>query len=93
MNKTDASFGFSWLKKKFDVDQVREVEPVENIRGLREWGGWGLRKNLRWETGFIARNGPGARVVLEKKNGGSGEVYVFNCEDPATVCSLLKPSD
>ena len=97
------SFGYNTglTCKTTNRGDIVQATPVPHVRGLLEWGGWGIRLNLRGETGYIAKNGPAVRVVLQKNRHSDEEavssaeensktsVYVFNCEDPSTVCDLL----
>ena len=74
------------------------------MNGLTEWGGWGLRYNLKWETGYIVKNGPAVRIEVRGSkgsddNGDAGEnasmkrkVYVFNTDQPQRVCDILNGS-
>jgi hypothetical protein len=66
------------------------VEAIEHINGLCEWGGYGIRKQLPdWETGYIARNGPGVRMTFLDGNSGKELAVTFSCKDPDTVVTLL----
>jgi hypothetical protein len=80
-------FGYSsgLTRKSMDRSLLLSAEPIEYINGLLQWGGWGIRKNLRWETGYVASNGPAVRIKT-RDNGGT---YVFNCKDPQLVCQIL----
>ena len=74
-----------------EVDRklIQKAEIVEHINGLLQWGGWGYRKNLRFETGYITRNGPGVRLTYKTHEGGKDYVMVFNCKDPEKLCRIL----
>lgn len=80
-------FGYSsgLTHKRMDRSLVLSAEPIGHVNGFSQWGGWGIRKNLRWETGYIASNGPAVRVKTKDKGG----TYVFNCKDPQLVCQIL----
>uniref|UniRef100_A0A7R9WSE5 Uncharacterized protein n=1 Tax=Craspedostauros australis TaxID=1486917 RepID=A0A7R9WSE5_9STRA len=89
-------FGYSMSlsQKEMDRSDIQSVEVVENIDGLLEWTGWGIRKNLKWETGYIAKNGPGLKVACRRNSASNGsdsktDIYVFNCDEPAEVCEIL----
>ena len=89
---TDESleFGYSWnmVRKSVALSQIKTATPVPGINGLTQWGGWGIRYNLAGDIGYIVTNGPGVRITVS--NGEQKEqVYVFNCNDPDKVCSLL----
>lgn len=89
----ELTFGYSWnmARKTVTVDQISSATIVPDIRGLREWGGWGIRTNLwGFDTGYIAKNGPGVRIEVQRKGKKKDAVYVFNCEDPEIMCKLLK---
>jgi len=96
-------FGYNtgWTSVALDKSSVASVEVLPHINGLREFGGWGLRKRLwTWETGYIPKDGPGLRVTVVKPDGGrsggaaadkkNGVAYTFLCDDPETVAELLK---
>jgi len=84
------SFGYSagCGQRKIDLSNIRSVEVIKHINGLCEWGGYGIRKQLpSWETGYIARNGPGVRMTF--MDNGKELAVTFNCEDPDTLVNLL----
>jgi hypothetical protein len=83
------SFGYNApiVTQTIETSHIDSVEKVEHISGFWQWGGWGIRKNLQWETGYISKNGPGIKVILKKEKGGS--VFVFNCDNPDQLCQLL----
>ncbi len=84
------TFGYSWdmTRKSVVRSQIVSATPVSDIRGLTQWGGWGIRYNLKGETGYIVKDGPGLRIsVLDQRQ--KEQVYVFNCSDPDRVCKLL----
>jgi hypothetical protein len=87
------SFGYSAScgRRKVDRSQIRSVEVIEHINGLCEWGGYGIRKQLpSWETGYIARNGPGVRMIyLDSSDGNKEKAVTFSCFDPETLVNLL----
>jgi hypothetical protein len=84
------SFGFNYgiTTQKILKDDIVEVSPIDYVNGLIEWGGWGIRRNLSWETGYIAKNGPAIRIVTKTRNN-KRKVFVFSCDDPKFVCELL----
>lgn len=79
-------FGYSsgMTRKVVERSQVLSAEPIDHVNGLYSWGGWGIRKNLKWETGYIARNGPAVRIKTT-----DNQTYVFNAKDPKRVCDIL----
>ena len=94
VTKESLQFGYqsSLTSVSADLADIVKAEPVNRVNGLTEWGGWGIRKNLQWENGYIAKNGPAVRAYVKKnpKNYNDGHrVYVFSCEEPETVCRLL----
>lgn len=86
VTSTQLAFGYSWgiTRESLSRDAIATAESVETIYPLAQWGGWGIRKNLKWETGYIGKNGPGIKVTTV-----SGYVYVFNCNEPKKVCKML----
>eukprot|EP00977_Amphora_coffeiformis_P006448 scaffold1378_cov160-Amphora_coffeaeformis.AAC.4 len=68
------------------------MEAIPHIKGVIDWGGYGIRKKLStWETGYIARNGPGIRMRFLDSDG--KEKYVtFSCFDPEKLVTLLDSS-
>ena len=88
---TELSFGFSsgCMQNTFAREDILEAEEVEHIHGFFDWGGYGIRKQLpSWDTGYIARNGPGVKIKVKKSNGKEA-CYTFSCHDPAAVVNLL----
>jgi hypothetical protein len=83
-------FGYSWgvTQASLSRETIVDAQVVKEIHGLYQWGGWGIRKNLSWETGYIAKNGPGVKVTTADAG-----VYVFNCNDPDKVCEILLKSE
>ena len=68
---------------------ILEAEEIERINGFLDWGGYGLRKQLpSFDTGYIARNGPGVRVKMQKPNGKTTN-YTFSCHEAAKLVRLL----
>ena len=95
ITKTTLTVGYSYCYSDIDRNDILRATPIEHVNGLKEWGGWGLRYNLRWETGYIVKNGPAVRIEIRKRgNSAAGsstdkKVYVFNTDDPKKVCDLL----
>jgi hypothetical protein len=101
VTKSSVSFGYYfWLfTQMVDRSRIVSATPLEDVKGLREWGGWGIRLRRidgHWETGYVARNG--GAVKIEVKSGddddsssssSSSSWYVFTCKDPQKVCDLL----
>uniref|UniRef100_A0A7S1VVB9 Uncharacterized protein n=1 Tax=Grammatophora oceanica TaxID=210454 RepID=A0A7S1VVB9_9STRA len=86
----ELSFGYSWAsvnKILITTDMVGKATPLEEVHALKHWGGWGIRKNLKWDTGYIARNGPGVKIQVGTKE--KSHTYVFNCQEPEKLCSIL----
>ena len=55
--------------------------------------GFGIRKQLpSWETGYIARNGPGVRMTFKDSASGKDLAVTFSCKDPNKVVDLLTGS-
>jgi hypothetical protein len=76
------------MKKCVNRSDIVSVEVIEHINGFMDWGGYGIRKQLpSWDTGYIARNGPGVRMVL--KENGKELCYTFSCRDPNDVVNIL----
>eukprot|EP00538_Stauroneis_constricta_P012250 CAMPEP_0119545314 /NCGR_PEP_ID=MMETSP1352-20130426/86_1 /TAXON_ID=265584 /ORGANISM="Stauroneis constricta, Strain CCMP1120" /LENGTH=152 /DNA_ID=CAMNT_0007589845 /DNA_START=71 /DNA_END=529 /DNA_ORIENTATION=+ len=91
ITKTNLSFGYSTAltKKEMDRSDIESVEVVDSINGLTGWGGWGIRKNFSWETGYIAKNGPGIKVICKSGNDGKSQTYVFSTDNPKQVHDIL----
>jgi hypothetical protein len=90
------SFGYYfWLfTKTVDRSAVSiKAQPLENVKGLREWGGWGIRLRRHdghWESGYIAKNGKAVKITLLQNDDAKTEsYYVFTCSDPQKVCDIL----
>jgi len=91
ITQNELSFGFSsgCMQNSVDRSQILEAEEIEHINGFLDWGGYGIRKQLpSWDTGYIARNGPGVRIKIKKSNGKEAE-YTFSCHEPAEVVRIL----
>ena len=78
-----------FFHNKIDRKLIQKAELVEHINGLTQWGGWGYRTNLSFETGFITKNGPGVRLTYKTKEGEKDYVMVFNCNEAEKVCAIL----
>uniref|UniRef100_A0A7S3LFD8 Uncharacterized protein n=1 Tax=Amphora coffeiformis TaxID=265554 RepID=A0A7S3LFD8_9STRA len=85
-------YSSSCVKRKTDKSQILSMEAIPHIKGVIDWGGYGIRKKLStWETGYIARNGPGIRMRFLDSDG--KEKYVtFSCFDPEKLVTLLDSS-
>ena len=75
VTKGKVSFGysFSWFTQTINLSTTTIVHatPLENVKGLREWGGWGIRLRRtegHWETGYIAKNGGAVKVEVSTKS-------------------------
>lgn len=91
ITENELSIGYSsgCMQVSFDRSCILEAEEIPHINGLCEWGGYGIRKQLpSWDTGYIARNGPGVRVRVKRVNGKETN-YFFSCHDPAEVVRIL----
>jgi hypothetical protein len=79
------------MRKTVNRSDIVCVEVVESINGFMDWGGYGIRKQLpSWDTGYIARNGPGVRIVMKHPTISNKEVsYTFSCRDPNEVANIL----
>uniref|UniRef100_A0A6U0JUZ2 Uncharacterized protein n=1 Tax=Minutocellus polymorphus TaxID=265543 RepID=A0A6U0JUZ2_9STRA len=97
------TIGYSYCYSNIDRDDIVRATPIEHANGLTEWGGWGLRYNLlKWETGYIVKNGPAVRIEVRRKGSDDGgadhgastnkKVYVFNTGRPQKVCDILNGS-
>jgi hypothetical protein len=92
------TFGYNhgWTQKTVSNLDIEEMTILkENIHGLSQWGGWGIRYRLypveQW--GYIATNGPGIRVRIRDQLTNTSRVYVFNCQDPQRVYQLMMMGD
>ena len=105
ITKQKLTIGYSYCYSDIDRNDILTATPMEHVNGLTEWGGWGLRYNLKWETGYIVKNGPAVRIEVRTSSKGSDEngdadegastkktkkkVYVFNTDEPGRVCNIL----
>jgi len=102
--KPKLTIGYSYCYSDIDRGDILRATPIDQVNGLTEWGGWGLRYNLKWEIGYIVKNGPAVRIEVRSSkgsddNGDAGEnasmkrkVYVFNTDQPQRVCDILNGS-
>ncbi|KAG7355591.1 hypothetical protein IV203_000277 [Nitzschia inconspicua] len=101
VTKHQISFGYYfWLFSK-TVDRssaVIKAQPLDNVRGFLEWGGWGIRLRRHdghWETGYIAKNGNAVKITVTSQDqdgdaaATADSYYVFTCSDPQKVCDIL----
>jgi hypothetical protein len=95
VTKSTLAFGFntSLASNKFDRSRIKSAMPIDHINGLTEWGGWGIRLNLRWETGYIVKNGPGVKLRIDAGEGKADSIYYFSCDDPKKVCEILNSEE
>jgi hypothetical protein len=95
VTKSRLSFGYYfWLfTTTLDRSQIVSATPLDDVKGLREWGGWGIRlrrHDEHWETGYIAKNGGAVKIeVASGSENGSSSWFVFSCQKPKDVCRLL----
>ena len=99
ITKQTLTMGYSYCYSDIDRNDILSATPIDHVYGLKEWGGWGLRYNLKWETGYIVKNGSAVRIEVRKKaSSGDGaaddddtnvKVYVFNTDEPKKVCDIL----
>ena len=84
------TFGYSTYLTRENVERrdILSADSIANLKGLSEWGGWGIRKNLRWETGYIARDGPAVKLTVVVQ-GGKRKNIVFSCREAEKVCRTL----
>ena len=79
------------MKRIVNRSDIISVEIVEHINGFFDWGGYGIRKQLpSWDTGYIARNGPGVRLVMKNPKNGKELCYTFSCRQPDEVVPILE---
>jgi hypothetical protein len=79
------------MRKTVNRTDIISVEIVDHINGFMDWGGYGIRKQLpSWDTGYIARNGPGVRIVIKHPTTSNKELsYTFSCHNPNDVANIL----
>jgi hypothetical protein len=92
------TFGYNhaWTQRTVSSLDVEELSILkEDIRGLSQWGGWGIRYRPfpSGEWGYIATNGPGIRIHIRDHATNSSNVYLFNCRDPQRVYELMMMGD
>lgn len=66
------------------IDEVAAAQVLDNLNPLWEFGGWGLRTDLRGRTGVITRKGE----ALEVRRGDGSEI-VITVDEPRAAASLL----
>lgn len=94
VTKSHISFGYYfWLfTKTVDRSKIAEALPLYDVKGLREWGGWGIRFHHHeghWETGYIAKNGGGVKIKIHDPATNKDSFYVFTCNEPKKVSEIL----
>ena len=91
---TTLTFGYTHASTTVHRNDIISATPIQHENGLTNWGGWGIRFNLRGETGYICKNGSAVRIEVEmkdKKSAGECQpnVYVFSCDEASRVCHIL----
>ncbi|KAL7492756.1 hypothetical protein ACHAWT_001769 [Skeletonema menzelii] len=90
---TSLTFGYTYASTTIRLNDITSATPIDHVNRLANWGGWGIRFNLRGETGYICKNGSAVKIVVKMndKNGGerAPKIYVFNCDDALRVCHIL----
>ncbi|MEV7972933.1 DUF1648 domain-containing protein [Cellulomonas sp. NPDC089187] len=72
-----------WPRVEIPAAEITAVE-VTQVRGMQEFGGFGIRVGRRGETGYVLRNGEGIRVHLT-----GGREVVVTVPDAHTGAALL----
>lgn len=91
MTESELSIGYASGCASLTIDrsQIKSVEVIPKIEPFCDWGGYGIRKQLpSFETGYIAKKGPGIRMVIDRDNGKEA-FYTFVTDNPETVANLL----
>lgn len=90
---TTLTFGYSYASTTINLDTIISASPIDHVRGLRNWGGWGIRFNLKGERGYICKNGSAVKIAVQMKDKQGGKctptMYVFNCNEAFRVCRIL----
>jgi hypothetical protein len=94
VTKDKVSFGYYfWLfTKTVDRSEIAQVQPLYDVKGFREWGGWGIRlrpNEGHWETGYIAKNGGAVQIQVHDPASDKDSFYVFTCSEPKNVSEIL----
>mmetsp|Transcript_10835 Transcript_10835/g.18489 ORF Transcript_10835/g.18489 Transcript_10835/m.18489 type:complete len:147 (+) Transcript_10835:6-446(+) len=93
ITETTLTFGYSYASTTINLNDIISATPIDNVNGLRSWGGWGIRFNLRGETGYICKNGSAVKIAVKMKDKNGGEcapkIYVFSCDEASRVCHIL----
>ena len=94
MNITDTTitFGYSYLSTTINRNDIISASRVDDIK--QGWGGWGIRLNLKCETGYIVKNGSGVKIAVKtkttnKEGNCTPKIYVFSCNEAERVCRIL----
>jgi hypothetical protein len=108
VTNNELSFGYSTALTSKTIalqtntsTKIISVNVIDNINGLLNWGGYGIRFNnfSLNPCGYICRNGPGLEVVVGNttvqkeattKQPSQDQTYVFNCLDPKLVRRMLE---
>jgi hypothetical protein len=94
VTKSHVSFGyyFGLFSMTVDRSKISHSLPLTDVKGFREWGGWGIRLRRcegKWETGYIAKNGGAVKIKVLHENSDDVSIYVFTCSEPDKVCDIL----
>ena len=81
------TFGFNSIQKQVKLSDIDTATVIEHINGMRDYGGWGIRKKLtNWRTtGYVSKNGCGIKLKLKNTK----TKYVFSCDNPHTVVDII----
>ena len=96
ITENTVTFGYSYASTTINRNNIISASPLDNIKGLRSWGGWGIRLNLKGETGYIVKNGSGVKMAVKTKNKEGNctpKIYVFSCSEAERVCRILNGGD
>jgi hypothetical protein len=90
---TTLTFGYSHASTTINLENIISASPISHIRGLRNWGGWGIRLNMTGERGYICKNGSAVKIAVKTKDKKGGKckpkMYVFSCNETFRVCRIL----
>ncbi|HCC23755.1 TPA: hypothetical protein DF272_06305 [Candidatus Falkowbacteria bacterium] len=85
VTETALDFGFGLFKRSFFIKNLVEVE-IQKYE-FRRFGGYGIRKSLTGETGFVARGGSG--VYFRDTNSGK-KVYLSSDKPEELYTKLIE---
>lgn len=88
MTKSYVEFGYTLnLRKRVYYKDILAFQILEDVNGLTQFGGYGLRMNFSGQIAYMVQDGPCIKLTLKSK---PGSPYVFSVKNPNKVARELR---